>query len=294
MWVKDRFLSMAEFAAKAKEFGFSHVEVNASVSPQQLAELIQTSIPISSIHSPSPATLLPNGTPVASLSLSSLEEDERHQAVSFAKKTIGLAYEVGAKAIVLHMGEVPIGLGLEDELRRLHQQNLTQSQRYSKVKKSLTCQRVSEAPPYLEAARRSLEELSEDSRAKGVMLGLETRFYFREIPNIGEMEELLRRVEGSLVGYWHDVGHAEVNERLGFTPHEEWLSRFGDRIIGIHLHDVRGIRDHRPPGEGEVNWRMVAEYLPHDAIKVCEFAELNEAEQIRDVVGFLREQGIVD
>jgi sugar phosphate isomerase/epimerase len=294
MWVKDRFLSMAEFAAKAKEFGFSHVEVNTSVSPQQLAELIQTSIPISSIHSPSPAVLLPKGTPVASLSLTSVEENERHQAVTFAKKTIGLAYEVGAKAIVLHMGEVPIDPGLEDELRRLHQQNLTQSQRYSKVKKSLTYQRVSEAPRYLEAARRSLEELSEDSRAKGVMLGLETRFYFREIPNIGEMEELLRRVEGSLVGYWHDVEHAEVNERLGFTPHEEWVSRFGDGIIGIHLHDVRGICDHHPPGKGEVTWRMVAEYVPHDAIEVCEFAEWNEAEQIRGVVGFLREQGIVN
>lgn len=294
MWAKDRFLSMAEFAAKAKEFGFSHVEVNASVAPQQLAELIQTSIPISSIHSPSPAVLSPKGIPVTNLSLSSLEENERQQAVSFAKKTIGLAYEVGAKAIVLHMGEVPIGLGLEDELRRLHQQNLTQSERYSKVKKSLTYQRISEAPPYLEAARRSLEELSEDSRAKGIMLGLETRFYFREIPNIGEMEELLRKVEGSLVGYWHDVGHAEVNERLGFTPHEEWLSRFGDKTIGIHLHDVRGICDHRPPGEGDVDWNMVAGYLPHDAIKVCEFAEWNEAEQIRGVVDFLQEQGIVN
>jgi len=294
MWVKDRFLNMAEFAAKAKEFGFSHVEVNASVSPQQLAELIQTSIPISSIHSPSPAVLSPKGTPVVNLSLSSLEENERQQAVSFAKKTIGLAYEVGAKAIVLHMGEVPIGLGLEDELRRLHQQNLTQSERYGKVKKSLTYQRISKAPPYLEAARRSLEELSEDSRAKGIMLGLETRFYFRETPNIGETEELLRKVEGSLVGYWHDVGHAEVNERLGFAPHEEWLSRFGDRIIGIHLHDVRGICDHRPPGEGDVDWNMVAGYLPHDAIKVCEIAEWNEAEQIRGVVDFLQEQGIVN
>jgi len=185
MWAKDRFDDMAEFAAEAKEFGFSHVEINASVSPQGLSELVETSIPISSIHSPSPAVLSSRGVPVANLSLSSLEANEREEAVSFA-------------------------------------------------------------------------------------------------------------VEGGLVGYWHDVGHAEVNQRLGFTPHEEWLSRFGDRMIGIHLHDVLGIRDHRPPGKGDVNWNMVAEYVPQEALKVCEIAEWNEAEQIRGVVDFLQKQGILD
>ncbi|TET41073.1 MAG: sugar phosphate isomerase/epimerase [Dehalococcoidia bacterium] len=294
MWGKDRFDDMAEFAAKAKEFGFSHVEVNVSVSPQRLGELVETSIPISSIHSPSPAVLSSKGVPVANLSLSSLEQNEREEAVSFAKKTIDLASEVGAKAIVLHMGEIPIDLGLDDELRRLYQHNRSQTQEYDQAKTGLACQRISKAPPYLETARKSLRELSEYSQAKGIMLGLETRFYFHEVPNIDEMEELLREVEGSLVGYWHDVGHAEVNQRLGFTPHEEWLSRFADKMIGIHLHDVLGISDHRPPGKGDVDWNMVAEYLPHEAIKVCEIAEWNEAEQIQGVTAFLQKQGIID
>lgn len=294
MWAKDRFDDMAEFAAEAKEFGFSHVEINASVSPQGLSELVETSIPISSIHSPSPAVLSSRGVPVADLSLSSLEANEREEAVSFAKKTIDLASQVGARAVVLHMGEVPIDLSLDHELRRLYQQNLTQSEKYDEVKRGLTHQRISKAPPYLEAARKSLEELSEYSQYKGIMLGVETRFYFHEMPNIDEMEELLRQVEGGLVGYWHDVGHAEVNQRLGFTSHEEWLSRFGDRMIGIHLHDVLGIRDHRPPGKGDVNWNMVAEYVPQEALKVCEIAEWNEAEQIRGVVDFLQKQGILD
>jgi len=294
MWAKDRFDDMAEFAAEAKEFGFSHVEINASVSPQGLSELVETSIPISSIHSPSPAVLSSRGVPVANLSLSSLEANEREEAVSFAKKTIDLASQVGARAVVLHMGEVPIDLSLDHELRRLYQQNLTQSEKYNEVKRGLTHQRISKAPPHLEAARKSLEELSEYTQDKGIMLGVETRFYFHEMPNIDEMEELLRQVEGGLVGYWHDVGHAEVNQRLGFTLHEEWLSRFGDRMIGIHLHDVIGIRDHRPPGKGDVNWNMVAEYVPQEALKVCEIAEWNEAEQIRGVVDFLQKQGILD
>jgi hypothetical protein len=162
------------------------------------------------------------------------------------------------------------------------------------------------------------------------MLGLETRFYFHEIPNIDEMEILLNAsrhfesfvpchsnpersereakqshlaqdkpcsersesIRKESVGYWHDVGHAEVNQRLGFTPHEEWLSRFSHKMIGVHLHDVIGISDHRPPGKGNVNWGMVAKYLPREAIRTCEIAEWNEEEEIQGVVDFLRGKNI--
>jgi sugar phosphate isomerase/epimerase len=125
------------------------------------------------------------------------------------------------------------------------------------------------------------------------MLGLENRVYFREIPNINEMAELLNRVEGSLVGYWHDVGHAEVQQRLGFTPHEEWLIKFGGRMIGIHLHDVNGVSDHRVPGRGDVDWGMIAKYLPQEAIRTCEINQRNEEELVKEAIPFLRKVEIL-
>jgi len=294
MWAKGRFGNMAEFVARARESGFTHVEANASVPPRRLDELIETSVPISSVHSPCPAVLSSKGIPAANLSLSSLNRSEREEVVNFAKKTIDLALKVGAKAVVLHMGEVPIDLSLDAKLRRLYRQNLAQTKEYNQIKERLISQRTSQVPPYLEAARKSLRELNEYSQREGIMLGLETRFYFHEIPNIDEMEELLNEAEGKSVGYWHDVGHAEVNQRLGFTSHEEWLSRFRDKMIGIHLHDVLGISDHHPPGKGDVNWDMVAKYLPHGAIKVCEIAEWNEERDLRGVVDFLQGKGVVN
>ncbi len=294
MWAKGRFNNMAKFVARARELGFTRVEANASVSPQGLNELIQTSIPISSIHCPCPAVLSSRGIPIANLSLSSIEKNEQEEAVNFARSTISLAKKVGAGAVILHVGEVPIDPGLEVELRRLYQQNLTQTERYKQVKERLAYQRASQAPPHLEAARESLEELSQYSQEQGIMLGLEPRFYFYEIPNIEEMEELLNEMKGRSVGYWHDVGHAEVQQRLGFASHKEWLSRFSHRMIGIHLHDVIGISDHRPPGKGNVNWELVAKHLPRRAIKVCEIAEWNEGKQIQGVVNFLREKEITD
>ena len=293
MWAKGRFIHMAEFATKAKELGFTHIEANASVSPQILSELIGTAVPISSIHSPCPMVLSSRGIPVTSLSLSSLDDRERMEAISFTKKTIDLAANVSAKAIVLHMGEVPIELSLQDRLYKLCAESHAQTKEYSQAKEELVYQRISRVPPYLNAARKSLQELSEYSRKKGIMLGLETRFHLHEIPNMDEMAGLLSEVLGSPVGYWHDVGHAEVQQRLGFDLHEEWLSQFKHRMIGIHLHDVLGISDHYPPGKGDVNWKMVAKYLPGGVVKVCEIGEWNEEGQIQGVVSFLQKEGIV-
>jgi sugar phosphate isomerase/epimerase len=284
---------MAGFAAKLRELGFTHVEPNALVSPGMLNELLRSAVPISSIHSPCPAVLSSRGIPVSSLSLSSLEASERVEAVSFTKKTIDLAANVSARAIVLHMGEVPIDLSLQDRLYRLHDGGYTQTKEYRQTRERLVRQRASLAHSYVDAAKRSLRELSKYSLQKGIMLGLETRFHFNEIPNIDEMTELLDEVSEDLAGYWHDVGHAEVQQQLGFSSHEEWLWRFKDRMVGIHLHDIRGISDHHAPGKGNMDWEMIAKYLPPGIVKVCEIGEWNDEEQMQGVVEFLQKKGIL-
>jgi sugar phosphate isomerase/epimerase len=294
MWAKDRFSYMAGFAAKAKELGFTHIEANSLISARMLSELIKTTVPISSIHSPCPAVLSSRGIPASSLSLSSLIGDERMEAVSFAKKTIDLAADVGARAIVLHMGEVPIDLSLQDKLYRLHDRGYGQNQECRQASEMLVYQRISQAPPYLDAAKRSLQELREYSGQRGIILGLETRFHINEIPNMDEMAELLTEVSDSLVGYWHDVGHAEVQQQLGFSLHEEWLSRFKNRMVGIHLHDIHGISDHHAPGKGNMDWEMVARYLPDGIVRVCEIGEWNDEEQLQGVVKFLGKKGILN
>ena len=293
MWVKGRFSQMAEFAAKLRELGFTHVEPNRLVSPRMLAELLKTGVPISSIHSPCPTVLSSQGMDVDRLSLSSLDVSERMEAVSFARKTIDLAANVNARAIVLHMGEAPIDLSLQDRLHKLHDAGHAQTKKYGQIKERLVRQRASLARPYVDAAKKSLQELSKYTRQKGIMLGLETRFHFGEIPNTDEMAELLGEVSEGVAGYWHDTGHAEVQQELGFFSHEEWLSRFRDRIVGIHLHDIRGISDHHAPGKGNMNWEMIAKYLSRGVVKVCEIGEWNDEERMHGVVKFLQKKGIL-
>jgi sugar phosphate isomerase/epimerase len=293
MWAKDRFIRMAEFASKAQELGFTHIEANHWISPQALSELLACPVPISSIHSPCPEACSCTGVLAASLSLSSLDESERTEAVAFAMQTIDLGSTVGARAVVLHMGEVPIDAGLQDILHGLHAEGCAQTTEYSRTKGELVRQRTSRIGPHLDAARRSLRELAQHSSQKSMMLGLETRFHLHEIPNIDEMSELLCSVPAGVAGYWHDMGHAEVQQRLGFGSHEEWLLRFGKRMVGIHLHDVLGTADHYAPGKGDIDWEMVARNLPAGIVKVCEIGQWNGEEQLEGVVSFLHEAAVL-
>jgi len=292
MWAQGRFKHIAEFVEKAQKFGFTQIEAHSSLSPEMLDELVKTGVPISSIHSPCPTVCSSNGMPVSSLRLSSTRETERREAINYTERTIDLASRVGAKAVIIHMGEVPVNVESEEKLHRLYEEGLANSETYIKVKEELVSERKSKASSHLAPAMESLEELSEYGKNQGIMLGLENRVSSYEVPNINEMDKLLSMIGSDSVGYWHDVGHAEVQERLGFTPHKEWLLRFNHRVIGVHLHDVIGISDHQVPGQGSVNWDMVSEYLPHNTIRTCEVNQWNDEEMVQGAVTFLQENGI--
>ena len=49
--------------------------------------------------------------------------------------------------------------------------------------------------------------------------GLENRYHYHEFPGPGEMRELLDEYPPHVAGFWLDVGHAEVLDRLGLEAH---------------------------------------------------------------------------
>jgi hypothetical protein len=65
-------------------------------------------------------------------------------------------------------------------------------------------------------------------------------------------------------------------------------------MIGVHLHDVIGLKDHQAPGSGEVEWGMVVNYLPNDVIiRVCEFRHYLPSEQVVAGPQFLANKGCI-
>jgi sugar phosphate isomerase/epimerase len=294
MWIKDRYDAIDDFFPKLKEWGFTHIEPTSSIPAQALDTIVRYSIPVSSIHSPCPYTISSNGIPAKELSLSSIQEPERKEAVHFAKKTIELASSTGAQAVVIHLGEIPLDITLQDKMYSLCEEENTNSIEYKDIKDQLITSRASEAAQYVNAAEQSLKELCAYGMQQNVLVGIETRYHFHEIPDINEMERFLQEVKENTVGYWHDTGHAEIQQKLGLTTHKEWLSRFKARLIGTHIHDVAGISDHYCPGLGTVEWDMVAGLLPKQLIKVCEVGGWNDENHMRTIIPFLAQKGILN
>lgn len=294
MWSQGRYSHMEEFVREAGEFGFTQIELNYALTPGRLRQLLSLDgVKVSSVHCPCPVELASDGTPIPEPQISVLDKDARRVAVELGKSSIQLAARLGAKVVILHAGRVEIGLEMERRLHYLYNRGMAEDVEFGRIKDELVQRRQERAGDYLDAARESLHELAEFAAREGVWLGLETRIFHHEIPTLEEMEQLLGDLSGGSVGYWHDVGHAEVQSRLGFTPHREWFSRFGGRLLGVHLHDVRGIRDHCAPGVGSVDWGLIAANLPDAALRVCEIGEWNDVETVPGVVPFLRSQGVL-
>jgi sugar phosphate isomerase/epimerase len=71
------------------------------------------------------------------------------------------------------------------------------------------------------------------------------------------------------------------------------LRRFAGRMVGIHLHDIVGWRDHLPPGLGQVDWDMVARYLPAKAVPTCVCRSHNLPQELAAGLRLLAKKGCV-
>ncbi len=297
MWSQQERFSgnLREFAAVAHSLGYEALEVNYVVPREGVEQLLNgAALPIASLHAPTPRLRHDDGRWSDSFNLASTDEAERRQAVAYCAATIELAARAGACCVVLHLGGVG-GQMMEPErrLRRLFDSGVRQGQEVEGLRQELRRLRRERQGPHLEAARRTLADLAREASRRGVALGLENRYHYHEIPQVEEVLDLLAPYPPTLVGYWHDVGHAEVLHRLGLIDRERWLGELEDRTIGTHLHDVDGIGDHRAPGLGDVQWGYIARALPAAALRVFEIDQRQPDEAVAGAIEYLRQRGVV-
>jgi sugar phosphate isomerase/epimerase len=144
---------------------------------------------------------------------------------------------------------------------------------------------------YLDCLLRSIAEISEHAKNCGVKIGLENRFYYRELPSLEDFEAIFARFDRDTnVCYWHDTGHAQVFENLGLMLHKEYLDKFSTRLIGVHLHDIKGIiNDHNAPLTGDFDFAVLKPYLRKDVIKILEPHEPATPEEIKKGLEYLKD-----
>lgn len=273
-----------------KAIGFDTVELSFALTEDVARDILSlvcdSKIKVSSLHNICP---LPNEVEADEASpdyysLASGDEEERSLAIEVAKNTIDFAATLGAKAVVLHTGRVQT----RDRTRDLAS-SIEDARASSALRARMIKEREEKKDGYLDNVIKSLSELISHAKDKRVLLGVENRFYYRELPLREELEVIFNNLKSKTLGYWHDVGHAEVFERLGLGQHKDLLDRFSSRLIGVHLHDIINvISDHKAPGLGTLDFSIVRPYLREDIIRVIEVHQPASAGQIREGVKYLK------
>jgi len=223
--------------------------------------------------------------------LSSLDEEERKSGIEATRRTIAWAERLQAKVVVIHLGRVMMDRSLYDKIKQLLAADGENSPEHLDAVREFKQERKRLAGPFFDAARRTLDEILA-CLPKGIRLGIESRYEYFAIPTLEEMARLLNEYPD--VGYWHDLGHAFVQETMGFYERGEYIRTLQHGLIGFHIHDSLKISDHRAPGYGEIDFdSLLKPYLRDDLLKVLEFHPRVPPEEAADGIRFLRDRGII-
>jgi len=293
MWHVDQKIPFNQTFEIGREVGFPRFELNHRVSPDLYQQWDANRFYISTVHDPCPAVYTNDEFKINDYLISSLDEKKRIKGLDITKQTIETAIRLGSRSVVIHPGMIMCDYGPEVILRRMYEQGEKDSPEYEQLKAEMLAFRNKAAPPHVEQVMRSLTELIDFVRPTGIEVGLENRYHFYDIPLIDEMQLFLDLCDEDWYGFHYDVGHAQVMSVLGFIDHEEWLKRFGKRIIGVHLHDVKGVTDHQMPGSGDLDYAMIAPYIPKSANLTLEVSPKLTKENLLQSLNHLTKFGII-
>lgn len=296
-WWEGKDIRGDEIPSQALDMGLEGLELDYRITPEMLRRLkpaLKNSVPVLSVHNvfPCPA---PAGTGESRTAdpflLSSRDKEERAQAVRLAIRTIEQACDLEASAVIMHLGKVE----MEDptpELEQLFHKGASWHPQGQERIGQLQSVRESLRQPYLDAVLFSLDRIHREADRRGVLLGIENRLHFHEIPNLWEIGFLLENFRGGKLRYWHDVGHARIQEKLGILKQEELLDKYVSQMAGIHLHDVVDLEDHHAPGKGDVDFKKIASYVGPGVVRILEVRSSAHLKEMGEALRVLHQVGL--
>lgn len=296
-WWEGKNARGDEIPGQALDMGFQGLELDYRITPGILARLkpaLKSTIAVLSVHNVFPCPH-PAGTGESKTAdpflLSSRDRQERAQAVRLAVRTIEQACDLEAPAVVIHLGKVDMK-DPTPELQELFHKGASWNPEAQEHISQLQSVRESLRQPYLDAVLFSLDRIHKEADKRGIILGIENRLHFHEIPNLWEIGFLLQKFQGGRLRYWHDVGHARIQEKLGILKQLELLEKYASQMAGIHLHDVVGLEDHHAPGKGDVNFQEIAPYVAPGVIRVMEVNSSAHIKEMGEAVRVLHQAGL--
>jgi sugar phosphate isomerase/epimerase len=297
MWNYMKSSDGAELLRQIIDLGFRKVELNYRISREMLDAmeplLERGVIAVGSIHNVFPRVADPAFDTDSQL-LGYADPDLRAEAVKLTKQSVDYAQRLGAAAVVIHPGEVPVSEArfYDRMLKRLYRQGKQDSPEYETLFREMAEYRAKRSPCHLELIRQSLEALCEYIGKKNytVKLGIENRAMCHQIPDFAEADWLLSKLRELPVYFWYDIGHGMVLENLGIFNNRAGALALADRTIGIHIHDTLGVEDHWAPYIHSDHLDDFLELIAKIPIKVLELGSKNSAAAVLKGVAVLCEK----
>lgn len=283
-WNSHRHTRGEDMLRELVDLGFDQVELGHGIR-LSLMEGIQKfvdrgGVRITSLHNFCPLPVEVLGASPNCYEFTSHRPEERRRAVRLTRQTIDFAARLGATHVVMHMGRVPMR-PVTGRLVDLAERGGFLGRRFVRLKLGGVRRREARAGLYLRRATEALAEVAEHAASRNIHLGLENRESYEELPSEREMDGLIESAESPFVGYWHDIGHAQIKENLAFLDHAAWLRRVRPHLFGCHLHDVRWpAGDHRPPFRGDIRYENLIPLMPRNCLFVWEMGPRRKREEI--------------
>ena len=291
-WNSGRHTDGRAMLREIRDLGFAYAELSHGIRLSLLPGIIDAvdagEIKISTLHNFCP---LPVGVTQPSPNLYEFSAEsarDRELAVKHTLKTFDLAVRVKATLVVLHLGSMDLkdyGGKLENMLERGERD----SPKYQKLLAEAELKREARKEKFFARTKETLRQLLPEAEKRGLRLGCENREAVQEVPLEGDFRQFFREFSSPNVAYWHDTGHAQIKENLGFIRHAMHLESLADRLAGFHIHDVQfPATDHCPPGSGMIDFAALQPFVKPDHIKVFEFSPRMPVEAAREGIAHIR------
>ena len=275
-----------------RDMGFEYAELSHGIRLSLLPGIIDAveagEIKISTLHNFCP---LPIGLTHAApnvFKFTSTDSRERDNAYRHTMKTLEVAQRLNAPLVVLHMGCVEMK-DYTDRLLDMAMEGQRESPKFLKLAQEADAKREAKKEKHLELAYDMLRRIEEQASMKGLLLGIENREALEEIPFESDFPFFFQEFPGPTVRYWHDTGHAQIKENLGFIQHTMHLESMVEYLAGFHIHDVEYPGgDHRPPGKGSVDFAALAQFVKPEHIKVFELHSSVTVEEVQAGVAHVK------
>jgi sugar phosphate isomerase/epimerase len=283
-WNSNRHTDGRALLREIRELGFQYAELShgtrISLVPGILEAVDAGEIRISSLHNFCP---LPMGVNFSAPNLHQFSDErprERELAIKHTLKTLEFATRVNAPLVVLHSGSIAMK-DYTDRLLELAGRGERESAKYQRLCAEADEKRGARKEKFLERTIEVLKKILPEAEARGIRLGIENRQSLVELPADDDYWFLFREIASPHLAYWHDTGHAQIKENLGFIHHAMHLESLSDRLAGFHIHDVEFPgRDHRAPGAGMIDWAALKPLVKPEHIKVFELSPNLTAEEV--------------